>query len=158
MPNLLKILEGNLFLKFLLQFCHCIVCNFMPSTVICFLINFNTVLCVWMYERQSNCKKIWMIWGICRWLWHCHRIVDYSCDTSNSMTKSLTNFFFRYSRTPLIQRMVIQIANCLDWLGPSDKFVETSTKPTFLEITSCRIKYSTVLWLLELQIRGGQKV
>jgi hypothetical protein len=54
--------------------------------------------------------------------------------------------------------MVIQIANYLDQLGPLGKFVETSTKPNFLEITSYQIKYSTMLWLLELQIRGGQKV
>jgi hypothetical protein len=52
----------------------------------------------------------------------------------------------------------IQIANYLDRLGPSGKSVENSTKPTFLEITGYRIKYSTVLWLLELQIRRGKKV
>ena len=31
-------------------------------------------------------------------------------------------------------------------------------KPTCLEITAYRIKYSAVLWLLELQIRRGRKV
>ena len=36
-----------------------------------------------------------------------------------------------------------------DRLGPSRKFVENSTKLTCLEITGYRIKYSTVLWLLE---------
>jgi hypothetical protein len=40
-----------------------------------------------------------------------------------------------------------------DYLGPSGRFVENSTKLTCLEITGHRIKYSTVLWLLELQIR-----
>jgi len=45
-----------------------------------------------------------------------------------------------------------------DRLGPSVKFVENSTKLTCLEITVYRIKYSTVLWLLELQIRRGRKV
>jgi len=39
-----------------------------------------------------------------------------------------------------------------------DTFLENSTKLTFLEITGYRIKYSTVLWLLELQIRRDRKV
>jgi hypothetical protein len=45
-----------------------------------------------------------------------------------------------------------------DRLGRSGKFVENPTKLTCLEITGYRIKYSTVLWLLELQIRRGRKV
>jgi hypothetical protein len=44
-----------------------------------------------------------------------------------------------------------------DRYGPSGKSVENSIKPTCLEITAYRIKYSTVLWLLELQIRRGRK-
>jgi len=40
-------------------------------------------------------------------------------------------------------------------LDPSGKFVENSTKPTCLEITGYRNKYSPVSWLLELQIRLG---
>ena len=43
-------------------------------------------------------------------------------------------------------------------LGSSGKSVENSTKLTCLEITGYRIKYSTVLWLLELPIRRGRKV
>jgi hypothetical protein len=54
--------------------------------------------------------------------------------------------------------VAIQTANYPDRLGPSGKFVEKSIKPIFLEITGCRIKYSTVIWLLELQIRDGRKV
>ena len=45
-----------------------------------------------------------------------------------------------------------------DQLGRSDKFVENSTILTCLEITGYRIKYSTALWLLELQTRRGRKV
>jgi len=45
-----------------------------------------------------------------------------------------------------------------DKLGPSGKFLENSTKLTCLEITGYQIEYSTVLCLLELQIRHGQKV
>ena len=45
-----------------------------------------------------------------------------------------------------------------DRLGSSGKFVENSTKLTYLEITSYRINHSTVLWLLELRIRRGRKV
>jgi len=45
-----------------------------------------------------------------------------------------------------------------DQLDPLGKFVENSTQLTCLEITGYRTKYSTVLWLLELQIRRGRKV
>jgi hypothetical protein len=58
----------------------------------------------------------------------------------------------KYSQTSLIRT-----ANYPDRLGPSGKVVENSTKLTFLEITGYRIKYSTVLRLLELQIRRGRK-
>jgi hypothetical protein len=54
--------------------------------------------------------------------------------------------------------LAIQIANYPGHLGPSGKFVENATKLTCLEITGYRIKYSTVLWLLELQIRLVRKV
>jgi hypothetical protein len=43
-------------------------------------------------------------------------------------------------------------------LSPSGKFVANFTKLTCLEIAGYQIKYNTVLWLLELQIRGGRKV
>jgi len=39
-----------------------------------------------------------------------------------------------------------------DLFGPSGKFVENSTKKTYL------IKHSRVSWLLELKIRRGRKV
>ena len=63
-----------------------------------------------------------------------------------------------YSRTLLIRTLVLRIANYLDRLGPSSKFVENSTELTYLETTGYRIKYSTVLWLLKLQIKRGRKV
>jgi hypothetical protein len=50
------------------------------------------------------------------------------------------------------------MANYPDRLGPSGKFVENSTKLTCLEIADYLVKYSRVLWLLELQIRRGRKV
>ena len=56
----------------------------------------------------------------------------------------------RYSRTPLIRTLVIRIANFPDLFGLSVKFVDNSTKLICLEITGYRIKYSTVLWLIEL--------
>jgi hypothetical protein len=43
-------------------------------------------------------------------------------------------------------------------LTRSDKFVEDSTELTCLEISGYRIKYGTVLWLLEFQIRRVRKV
>jgi len=61
-------------------------------------------------------------------------------------------------RTPLIRTLVIRVPNYPDRLGPLGKFVEISTKLTCLEITAYRMKYSTVLWLLELQIRLGRKI
>jgi len=63
-----------------------------------------------------------------------------------------------YSITPIIRTLVIRITDYPDPLGLSGKFVEKSTKLTCLEITGYRIKYSTVLWLIELQIRRGRKV
>jgi len=60
---------------------------------------------------------------------------------------------FMYSRNPLIQTLVIQIACYPDQLIRSGKFVENFTKPTCLEITSHWIKYCTMLWLWEHQIR-----
>jgi hypothetical protein len=45
-----------------------------------------------------------------------------------------------------------------DQLGPSEKYVENSTKLTYLVNTGYLIKHSTVLWLLELQIKRGRKV
>jgi hypothetical protein len=38
------------------------------------------------------------------------------------------------------------------------QIVENSTKLSCLEITGYWMKYSTVLWLIELQIRRGRKV
>jgi len=64
----------------------------------------------------------------------------------------------KYSSTPFIRTLVIRIANYSDWQGPSGKFVEKYTKLTCLEITGYRIKNSTMLWLLELQIRRGRQV
>jgi len=45
-----------------------------------------------------------------------------------------------------------------DQLCPTGKSVVNSTKLTCLEITGYRIKYSAVLWLLQLQIRLSRKV
>jgi hypothetical protein len=44
-----------------------------------------------------------------------------------------------------------------DRLGPSGKLFDNSTKLTCLEITGYRIKFSTVLRLLELLIGSGRK-
>jgi len=48
------------------------------------------------------------------------------------------------------------------WLSgsawPFGKFVENPITLTCPEFTGYRIKYSTVLWLLELQIRRGRQV
>ena len=65
---------------------------------------------------------------------------------------------FHYGRTPIIRKLVVRTSNNPDRLDLSGKFVKNSTKPTGLEITGYQIKYSTVLWLLELQIRSGRKV
>jgi len=62
------------------------------------------------------------------------------------------------NRIPLIRTLVIWNSNYPDRLGPSGKFVENSTKLTFLEITGYRIKYSPLLWLLEFPTRRGRKV
>ena len=59
----------------------------------------------------------------------------------------------RYSRLPLIRT-----SNYPYRLGPSDKFIDNSTKPTCLPINCYRIKYTTVLWLLEFRISRGRMV
>jgi len=66
--------------------------------------------------------------------------------------------YMTYSRTPLIRTLVVRIADYPDRVGHSGKFVENSTKLTCLEYAGYRIKYSTALWLIELQIRRGRKV
>ena len=43
-------------------------------------------------------------------------------------------------------------------LGLLGKCVENSTQITSLEIAGYRIKYRTVLWLIELQKKRGRKV
>ena len=63
----------------------------------------------------------------------------------------------KYSRTPLFGTLGIRMANYPDRLGPSGKFIENSTQLTCLEITGYQIKYITVLWLLELQIKRGRR-
>jgi hypothetical protein len=64
----------------------------------------------------------------------------------------------KYSRTSLIRKLVIRMANYPDRLGLSGKVVENSTKLTCLEITGYQIRYSIFVWLLELQIRRGRNV
>jgi hypothetical protein len=54
--------------------------------------------------------------------------------------------------------LVIRNANYLDRLGASGKSAENSKKLTCLDITGYAIQYSAMLYLLELQIRSGQKV
>jgi len=73
-------------------------------------------------------------------------------------TTVLLSFITHTIETPLIRTPVIRIVNFPNRLGPSGKFVEDSTKLTRLEINGYRIKYSTVLWLLELLIGRGRKV
>jgi len=63
-----------------------------------------------------------------------------------------------YSRTPFIRTLVFRIAIYPDRINWSIKFVDNSTKLTYLKITGYRIKYSTVLWLLELHIGLGRNI
>jgi len=70
----------------------------------------------------------------------------------HSTTKSV------YSKTPIIRTLVIQIADYPDRRGHSGKFVTNSIKVTRLEITGYQIKYRTVLWLVELQIKRGRNI
>jgi len=69
----------------------------------------------------------------------CH-VVDY--------THIITNLLIQ-----LWQNSTYPDAGYPDRVGPLGNTVENSTTLTSLEITGYRIKYSTVLWLLELQIR-----
>jgi hypothetical protein len=51
----------------------------------------------------------------------------------------------QYSRTPLIRKLVIRIADYPNRLGRAGKSVQNSIKLTCLEITGYQIKYSAVL-------------
>ena len=64
----------------------------------------------------------------------------------------------KYNRTPLIRKLVIRNSNYPYRIGSSDEFIENSTKLNCREVTGYRINHSTVLWLLELQVRRGLKV
>ena len=57
-----------------------------------------------------------------------------------------------------VQNSTYPDAGYPDRLGPSGSFVKNSTKLTCLQITSYQIKYSTVVWLIELQISCDQMV
>ena len=65
---------------------------------------------------------------------------------------------YKYSRITLIRALVFRIATYSDRLCPSGKFGENSIKLICIEITGYRIKYSTLLWLIELQIRLGRMI
>jgi len=45
-----------------------------------------------------------------------------------------------YVRTPLILTLVVRTSNYQDRLGPSGKFVDSSTELTCLEITGYQVK------------------
>jgi hypothetical protein len=65
---------------------------------------------------------------------------------------------YQHTRTSLIRTLLIRISNYPNRLGFSGKFFENFTKLTCLEMTGYGIKYSTVLWFLELQIRRVREV
>jgi hypothetical protein len=54
--------------------------------------------------------------------------------------KKLYFYTYKYSRSPLIRKLVIRFTNYVGRLGPSGKIVENSTILTSLEITGYRIK------------------
>ena len=54
-----------------------------------------------------------------------------------------------YSRTQLIRMQIVRIANCPILVGISVKFFANYTQLPCLEITGSRIKYCTLVWLLE---------
>jgi hypothetical protein len=68
------------------------------------------------------------------------------------------SLFKQRNSTPFIRKVVIRTANYPKRLGPSGKFIQNSTNLTRLEITGYRIKYNTVLWLLEFQTWRGRKI
>ena len=83
-----------------------------------------------------------------------------STDSTSFMKWHVVDF------TYIITNLLIQLrqnstypnAGYADRVGPSGNTVENSTTLTCLEITGYRIKYSAVLWLLELQIRRSREV
>ena len=130
-----------------------------------------------IHALNTNRSHCWMVSNLASLSGHRvyphlrHRLPQVSCVFPQSLKwfdyylQTGHNYFLQhlfqkmeYSRTSLIQTLVIHIANYLDQLGPSGKSAEKSIKLTCLEITSNWIKYSTVLPLLELQIMHDRKV
>jgi hypothetical protein len=78
--------------------------------------------------------------------------------TASQSKSHMVRFQLKYSITTLNWNLVIRNSNNPVRLGSSGKFVENSTKLNCLTTTGYRIKYSTVLWLIELHISRCRKV
>jgi hypothetical protein len=78
-----------------------------------------------------------------------------ACELGNQWRAVSTNTvpYLGLSETP-----ITRIACYADLLGPSGKCVQNSTELACLEIAGYRIKYSTVLWHLDLQIRRDRNL
>jgi len=86
--------------------------------------------------------------------WHLGRIIYCRYGSSSWLSCLLqvkARFYVQYNS-------IYPDAGYPDRFWPWGKFVKNSTNLTCLEITGYRIRYSTVLWFLELQIRRGGKV
>jgi hypothetical protein len=81
------------------------------------------------------------------------KLIVASRNFANAPKNFKPEIYINYSRTPLIR-----IAIYPDRLDRSGKFVNNSTKLTYLKITGYRINCSTVLWFLERQIGRGHNV
>jgi hypothetical protein len=78
------------------------------------------------------------------------KVIVASRNFANAPKNLKPEMYGNYSRTTVIRTLAFRLAIYLDRLDRSGKFVDNSTKLTYLKITGYRIKYSTVLWFLEL--------
>jgi hypothetical protein len=118
----------------------------------------NTKLGCWLRSWEGQCFKSLYVKKIAQMFCCTPSFYRPITGCTSNYAACFENVDNKHSRTPLIRTLVIPIANFPDRLGPSGKFIENSIKLICLEITSCRINYRTVLWLLELLIRHGRKI
>ena len=121
--------------------------------------------------RSSNTNNCFLRSSLTETSNHCYRVekntfsliilsssfVAFLCCMTDFPRKNKGQIFLYDSRTRLIRTLVIRIAVSSDRLGPSGNFVENSTKLNCRETTGYQIKYSALLWLVELQIRCGRQ-
>ena len=109
-----------------------------------------------LYREALSAKhKIYVLSADCVFVYCMYLTTNSDYFSWQDCLSTVELHILKHSRIPLIGTLAI--ADHRDHLGPSVKFVDNSIELTCLEITGYWLKYSTVLWLIELQIRCGER-